>query len=92
MLRNPMLAIHASFWIETEAAARQLGVSLEPLEVRGPEDLDVAFAVAQRANAQALIAFDDPLTLAHRQRIADLAARAACRLSMAFASFQMTAG
>ena len=57
-----------------EGAARQLGVILEPLEVRGPEDLDVAFAAAQRSNAQALIAFDDPLTLAHRQRIATLAA------------------
>ena len=68
-----MLAIHASFWTETEAAARQLGVTVEPLEVRGPEDLDVAFAIAQRANAQALIAFDDPLTLAHRRRVADLA-------------------
>ena len=70
-----MLAIHASFWTETEAAARQLGVAVEPLEVRGPEDLDVAFAVALRANAQALIAFDDPLTLAHRRRVADLATK-----------------
>ena len=87
VLRNPMLAIHASFWTETEAAARQLGVAVEPLEVRGPEDLDVAFAVAQRANAQALIAFDDPLTLAHRRRIAELAAKSRLPTMYGFREF-----
>ena len=74
VLRNRCVAIHATFWQETEVAARQLGVVLQPLDVRGPEDFEAAFAAATRGNAQALIAFDDSLTLAHRPRIAGLAA------------------
>jgi putative tryptophan/tyrosine transport system substrate-binding protein len=74
VLRNPSVAVHATFWLDTEAAARTLGVVLQPLDVRGPEDFEAAFAAATRGNAQALIAFDDPLTIAHRPRIAALAA------------------
>jgi putative ABC transport system substrate-binding protein len=78
VLKNPIVAVHATFWRETEMAARTLGLALQPLEVRGPEDFEAAFAAATRANAQALIAFDDALTLAHRPRIVALAA--SCRL------------
>ncbi len=74
VLRNPIVAVHAIFWQETEVAARKLGVALQPLEVRGPEDFEAAFAAATRGNAQALIALDDALTLAHRPRIVALAA------------------
>ncbi len=74
VLRNPILAAHATFWQETEVAARTLGVALQPLEVRGPEDFEAAFAAATRGNAQALVAFDDPLTIAYRPRIVALAA------------------
>jgi putative ABC transport system substrate-binding protein len=73
VLRNPMLAAHATFWQEAEVAARTLGVVLQPLEVRGPEDFETAFGAATRDNAQALIAFDDPLSLAQRRRIVALA-------------------
>ena len=74
VLKNPSVAIHATFWQETEAAARTLGVALQPLEVRGPEDFEVAFAAATRGNAHALIALDDALTMTHRPRIVALAA------------------
>jgi ABC-type uncharacterized transport system substrate-binding protein len=74
VLRNPILAAHATFWQEAEVAARTLGVALQPLEVRGPEDFEAAFAAATRGNAQALVAFDDPLTVAYRPRIVALAA------------------
>jgi putative ABC transport system substrate-binding protein len=74
VLRNPMVAAHTTFWQETELAARKLGVTLQPIEVRGPEDFEAAFAAATRGNAQALIHFDDALTLAHRPRIVALAA------------------
>src|SRR5258707_4272726 len=44
LLRNPLVAAtHATFWQETEVAARQLGVVLQPLDVRGPEDFEAAF-------------------------------------------------
>jgi putative tryptophan/tyrosine transport system substrate-binding protein len=74
VLRNPIVAVHAIFWQETEVAARKLGVALLPLDVRGPEDFQAAFITATRGNAQALIAFDDALTLAHRPGIVALAA------------------
>jgi putative ABC transport system substrate-binding protein len=74
VLRNPIITVHATFWQETEVAARKLGVALQPLDVRGPEDFEASFAAATRGNAQALIAFDDPLTIGHRPRIAGLAA------------------
>ena len=74
VLSNPTVVAHAIFWKDTEAAARTLGVALQPLEVRGPEDFEAAFAAATRGNAQALIAFDDALTVAHRPRIVALAA------------------
>jgi putative tryptophan/tyrosine transport system substrate-binding protein len=73
-LGNPLNEVHAIFWRETEAAARKLGLVLQPLDVRGPEDFEVAFAAAKRANAQALIALDDILVFAHRSRIVSLAA------------------
>ena len=74
VLRNPIVEVHPIFWQETEVAARKLGVALQPLDVRGPEDFEAAFAAATRGNAQALFAFDDPLTIAHRPRITGLAA------------------
>jgi putative ABC transport system substrate-binding protein len=74
VLRNPTVAADATFWQETEVAARTLGLALQPLDVRGPEDFEAAFASATRGNAQALVAFDDNVTLAHRPRIVALAA------------------
>src|SRR5262245_29373357 len=66
VLRNPMVPVHAIFWQETDVAARKLGVALQPLEVREPDDFEGAFAAAKRGNAQALFVFDDPLTIANR--------------------------
>ena len=74
VLRNPTIAVHATFWQETEVAARTLGVALQPLDIRGPDDFEAAFAAATRGNAQALIAFDDALTVAYRPQIVALAA------------------
>ena len=74
VLRNPTIASHAVFWQETEVAAGKLGITLRSVEVRRPEDFEAAFAAATRDKAQALLAFDDPLTIAYRPRIVALAA------------------
>jgi len=74
VLKNPLVKVHAIFWQETKAAAQKLGMALQPIEVRGPEDFEAAFATATQANAQALLALDDPLTVGYRSRIVDLAA------------------
>jgi len=60
---------------ETEAAARKLGVQVQSLEVRGPDDFEHALPAAIRGRAGALIVVDDPLTFLYRMRIADFAAR-----------------
>ncbi len=62
-------------WRETEAAAPALGVHLQSLDVRGPDDLEGAFAAATRWRAGALITVEDPLTFGQRIRIVDFAAR-----------------
>jgi putative tryptophan/tyrosine transport system substrate-binding protein len=58
---------------ETEVAAQALGVQLQSLEVRGPEDLDSAFQAAKREQAGALVVVRNPITSSQRKRIADLA-------------------
>jgi putative ABC transport system substrate-binding protein len=74
VLRNPLTPADAIFWQDTETAARKLGLELQPLEVRGVDDFEVAFTAARRGHAQALIAFDDPLFGAYRTRVLALAA------------------
>ncbi len=60
---------------ETELAARTLGVQLQSLEVRGPDDFETAFQAATRGHAGALITVDDPLTVNQRARIVDFAGK-----------------
>src|SRR5262245_12102309 len=74
VLSNPLAPSHPILWKETEVAAQRLGVALEALEVRQPEDFEAAFSTAKQRNAQALLAFEDPLTFPYRSQITALAA------------------
>ena len=74
VLVNSVNPIHALFWRETEPAARELGLELQAVEARIPDDLEVAFAAAKQGKAGALIALDDALTYNHRSRVVALAA------------------
>jgi len=69
---------------ETERAARGLGVQLESLELRVPEDLDRAFENAILRQVGALMTVEDPLTVTHRARIVDFAAKS--RLAAVYGS------
>ena len=60
---------------ETRLAARQLGTQLQSLEVRGPGQIEGAFEAARRADAGALLVFDDPVLWSYRNQIVALAAR-----------------
>ncbi len=60
---------------ETEAAARTIGVTLQCLEVRHPDDLEPLFAKATRERADALLVFAHAFAFTHRDRIIELAAR-----------------
>jgi putative ABC transport system substrate-binding protein len=58
---------------ETQAAGQKLGIQVQSLEVRGPDDFDRAFETARRQRPDALITVEDPLTFTYRKRIADTA-------------------
>jgi putative ABC transport system substrate-binding protein len=58
---------------EAEVAARTLGMQLEPIPVRGPNDFDVGFKAVRGADG--LLQLDNPFFTTHRARIAELAAR-----------------
>jgi putative tryptophan/tyrosine transport system substrate-binding protein len=60
---------------EVETAARSLGIRLQHLEVRGPEDLENAFAAMARERAEALLVQGSSTFLVHRTRLADLAVK-----------------
>jgi len=58
---------------QIEAAAPQLGLEVQSLEVRTLEDFEEAFEISSKEGVGALIILRDPFTLKHRKRIAELA-------------------
>jgi putative tryptophan/tyrosine transport system substrate-binding protein len=72
---SPKFRFWSSDWVEARAASQVLGMTLQSVEIRGPEDFDMAFSAIARERAEALITFSDPLIVHHGRRIADLAAK-----------------
>jgi ABC-type uncharacterized transport system substrate-binding protein len=60
---------------EMAVAARFLGIRLQPLEARGPEDFDRAFAEMTREGAGAFVLLPTSLSPTHGARLGDLALR-----------------
>jgi ABC-type uncharacterized transport system substrate-binding protein len=60
-------------WHETQVAAHVLGVTLQAVEVRGPDDFAPALAALTTERPDALITLAEPLTIMHRRQIADFA-------------------
>ena len=60
---------------EMEATATTLGVQLQSLVVRGPDDFEGALAAAATGRAAALTAVEDPLMNTKRIQIVDFAAK-----------------
>jgi putative tryptophan/tyrosine transport system substrate-binding protein len=58
---------------ENEAAARSLGLQLQPIEVRTKDDLERTFASMGRESAAAIVVLADPIFMDLRQSIAELA-------------------
>jgi ABC-type uncharacterized transport system substrate-binding protein len=59
---------------ETQAAGRRLGIEVQSLEVRSPDDFDGAFEKARRERPNALVEIEDPLTNSLYKRIIEFAA------------------
>jgi len=64
----------ANVFRETDHAGRTLGIEVQSLEVRGPDDFETAFDAATAKHPDGLITVEDPLTVSNRQRIVDFAA------------------
>jgi putative ABC transport system substrate-binding protein len=60
---------------ETQSTARTVGATLLYHQVRTTADVDTAFDAIIKENANALLAFPDPVTNTHRKQIAEFAAK-----------------
>jgi putative ABC transport system substrate-binding protein len=60
---------------ETQHTAQSLGARLQYLQVKNPTDFDSAFDAIAKQHTDALLVFPDAVTIAHRVRIAEFAAK-----------------
>jgi putative ABC transport system substrate-binding protein len=73
VLHNPDSADREVLRSETEAAARVLGLQIQPLEARRPDELEGAFETASRERVDGLIVVRDSVTSTNRAQVAALA-------------------
>ncbi|MBI2751332.1 MAG: DUF3592 domain-containing protein [Burkholderiales bacterium] len=59
---------------EAETAARNLGLQLAPLDVRGPKDVEPALDAAAKANADAILVLATPIWIIYEGRFLELVA------------------
>jgi putative ABC transport system substrate-binding protein len=60
---------------ETDLAAQALGLQLQYLEIREPNDIEAAFQKTAKGRADAVMLLENPVNLSHRKKIVDLAVR-----------------
>jgi putative ABC transport system substrate-binding protein len=75
VLWNPSNPGHAPVLEKLTASALRLELKLQLLEVRGPEDFEVAVAKLKRSRADGLLVLWDPMFYAHGGRLTLLALR-----------------
>ena len=75
VLSNPADPSFALQVRQVEATGRSLGIRLQHVEARGPEEFDSAFAAMARERADALLVTGTSTFLAHRVRLAELAVK-----------------
>jgi putative tryptophan/tyrosine transport system substrate-binding protein len=75
VLSNPTFDFGAVAFKALEAAAPTLGLSLQIVEARRPDELEAAVATAITKEAAALVVVQDPMFLARRMQLADFAAK-----------------
>ena len=75
ILWNPANPAKVLDFKEAQAAAQALGIQLQSLEVRQPDDFDRAFGAATRERAEALSVRSESVALFNRKRIVEFAAK-----------------
>ncbi len=73
VLINPANPQSAAGLESVQVGARQLGVTLVPVEAKSAQEIELAFALMRKQGAGALIVLLNPLYQQHRSRIAALA-------------------
>ena len=92
VLINPDNQSHAIFLDETMTAARELGVQIQPLQARNPQQIEQAFDEALKQSLQALIVFDDPVIWSHRKQVVTLAAKVRLPVMYGYSEFVSEGG
>ena len=72
---NPSEATRQSILKETEVAARALGIRLQFIEARGPEEFERAFSEMSRARVGGVTVLTSIMFFSERRRLVELAAR-----------------
>ena len=75
ILSNPANPSHALAISNVKAAARSLGVELQLLEARDPDEFDGAFAAMVKEGVGAILVLSDPMFGFHAAQLANLAAK-----------------
>jgi putative ABC transport system substrate-binding protein len=75
VLWDPANAANARLLGEMKVAAGELRITLQPLEVRGPNDFEPAFSAIRKEHANALIVLRNAITYTYGTRIVDLTAK-----------------
>jgi putative ABC transport system substrate-binding protein len=75
LLRNPDNPADAAMLREAEAAAQALGVRLQILKTRTPQEIEGAFAAMIKERAGAFLMLSDAIFFTQRRQIAELAAK-----------------
>jgi ABC-type uncharacterized transport system substrate-binding protein len=75
ILFNPDVALNRSRLTSMAEPARALGLTLVPVEARGLDALEQAFAIMVRERAQALVVQGDAVLFNYRVQIAEMALR-----------------
>jgi putative ABC transport system substrate-binding protein len=74
VLWNPDNLVSVPELKETQAVARALGLQLQLLGVRNPDEFGAAFSTMTKARADAIVVLSDAMFFGERKQIADLAA------------------
>ena len=75
VLWDPANTANARLLGEMKLAAGELRITLQPLEVRGPNDFEPAFSAIRKEHASALIVLRNAITYTYGTRIVDLTAK-----------------
>jgi putative ABC transport system substrate-binding protein len=75
VLYNPADRANVLVLKELQESAPALGLTLQPLEVRGPGEFEGAFVAMTRERAQAMFGAAGVLTFEHKKAVVDLAAK-----------------